>query len=123
MTDLSPLPVSQSLVVLPQPGDARRVRRGFWRKVKRTAGKVPFVDDAVSAYYCAIDAKTPLRVRGVLLEECAARATATKEEELARSPPPRPPPPAPRRSWRTARAYRRIDSHTLLLLPQPRVRR
>jgi len=71
MTDLSPLPVSQSLVVLPQPGDAQRVRRGFWRKVKRTAGKVPFVDDAVSAYYCAIDAKTPLRVRGVLLAALA----------------------------------------------------
>jgi uncharacterized membrane protein YkvA (DUF1232 family) len=71
MTDQTPLPVSQSLVVVPQPGDARRVERGLWRKVRRTAGKVPFIEEAVSAYYCAVDARTPMRVRGVLLAALA----------------------------------------------------
>lgn len=71
MTDQTPLPVSQSLAVIPKPSDGRAVERGFWRKIRRTAGKVPFIDEAVSAYYCAVDAKTPMRVRGVLLAALA----------------------------------------------------
>ena len=39
----------------------------FWTKVRRTLGRVPFMEDAVSAYYCAQDPETPRRVRGVLL--------------------------------------------------------
>jgi uncharacterized membrane protein YkvA (DUF1232 family) len=39
----------------------------FWTKVRRTLGRVPFMDDAVSAFYCAQDPDTPRRVRGVLL--------------------------------------------------------
>lgn len=71
MTDQTPLPVSQSLAVVPRPNDARAVERGFRRKIRRTAGKVPFIKEAVSAYYCAVDAKTPMRVRGVLLAALA----------------------------------------------------
>lgn len=43
----------------------------FWVKVRRTLGKVPFLDDAVAAYYCAMDPATPTRVRGVLLTALA----------------------------------------------------
>jgi uncharacterized membrane protein YkvA (DUF1232 family) len=32
---------------------------------------VPFVDDLVAAYYCALDPATPLRVRGMLLAALA----------------------------------------------------
>ena len=32
------------------------VRGGFWRKVQRTLGSVPFLDEALAAYYCAIEA-------------------------------------------------------------------
>lgn len=56
------------------PGDpdtqARRervVRSKFWPKMKQVMRKVPFARDAAAAYYCAIDSKTPLRARGVLL--------------------------------------------------------
>lgn len=70
-TPLPPLPDSRAPVVIPHPQDRGTVERGFWRKVRRTAGKVPFVDDAVAAYYCAMDAKTPMRVRGVLLAALA----------------------------------------------------
>lgn len=45
----------------------QRVRAGFWDKFTRVAGKIPFADDLVSAYYCALDPETPLRVRGMLL--------------------------------------------------------
>lgn len=44
-----------------------KVRGEFWDKLKRFAGRVPFVDDLVAAYYCALDTETPLRVRGMLL--------------------------------------------------------
>jgi uncharacterized membrane protein YkvA (DUF1232 family) len=43
------------------------VRQRFWPKVKRVIARIPFADDLVAAYYCAIDSRTPLRVRGVLM--------------------------------------------------------
>jgi uncharacterized membrane protein YkvA (DUF1232 family) len=45
----------------------RRVRGGFWPKVRATIGKVPFVEDAVAAYYCAVDRKTPVWVRATIM--------------------------------------------------------
>ena len=45
----------------------RDVRRDFWTTLKRLAGQVPFVEDLVAAYYCALDPATPMRVRGILL--------------------------------------------------------
>ncbi|HEX2447264.1 MAG TPA: YkvA family protein [Methyloceanibacter sp.] len=49
----------------------RKVRRDFWAKLKRVAGMIPFVEDLVAAYYCALDPATPLRVRGMLLAAIA----------------------------------------------------
>jgi len=49
----------------------RKIRRDFWAKLKRFAGMVPFVDDLVAAYYCALDPATPMRVRGMLLAALA----------------------------------------------------
>ena len=51
------LPVSYT------PPDERR----FWRKVRRVVARVPFVEDLLAAYYCAVDRNTPTYVRGVLL--------------------------------------------------------
>jgi uncharacterized membrane protein YkvA (DUF1232 family) len=48
-----------------------RVRRDFWAKLKRVAGRVPFVEDIVAGYYCALDPATPMRVRGMLLAAIA----------------------------------------------------
>lgn len=44
----------------------RVARRGFWRKLARVAGKIPFAEDVTAAYYCAIDPGTPMRVRATL---------------------------------------------------------
>ena len=49
----------------------REVRRDFWSKLKRFAGHVPFIEDIVAAYYCALDPATPTRVRGMLLAALA----------------------------------------------------
>jgi uncharacterized membrane protein YkvA (DUF1232 family) len=49
----------------------RKVRRDFWAKLKRFAGQVPFVEDLVAGYYCALDPSTPMRVRGMLLAAIA----------------------------------------------------
>jgi uncharacterized membrane protein YkvA (DUF1232 family) len=49
----------------------RSIRRDFFAKLKRFAGKVPFVEDLVAAYYCALDPATPMRVRGMLLAALA----------------------------------------------------
>ncbi|TCT04328.1 YkvA family protein [Aquabacter spiritensis] len=47
--------------------DERKVRRGFWSKLRRHAAAVPFAEDAVAAYYAAFDRATPLRVRAGLM--------------------------------------------------------
>jgi len=47
--------------------DERIVAGGFWDKLRRTAGRVPFVEDALAAYYCATDRATPLFVKAVLM--------------------------------------------------------
>jgi len=49
----------------------QQVRRDFWAKLKRFAVQVPFVEDLVAAYYCAMDPATPIRVRGMLLAALA----------------------------------------------------
>ncbi|MET1028943.1 MAG: hypothetical protein ABWY00_17365, partial [Dongiaceae bacterium] len=46
--------------------DQKTVETGFWRKVRRLAAKLPFLDEAVAAYYCAIDPATPLQAKAVL---------------------------------------------------------
>jgi uncharacterized membrane protein YkvA (DUF1232 family) len=48
-------------------GDARRVTKDFWRKLRRVGGTVPFAEDAVAAYYCTLDRATPLRVRASIM--------------------------------------------------------
>lgn len=47
------------------------VRAGFGDKLKRFAARIPFVEDLVAAYYCALDVNTPVKVRGTLLAALA----------------------------------------------------
>ena len=54
-----------------QKEQAERVRAKFWQTLKRGARHIPFVEDLVAAYYCALDPKTPMRVRGILLAALA----------------------------------------------------
>ncbi len=44
----------------------RRVERGFWKKFKRLAARLPFAEDLAASWYCAADPQTPFRVRATL---------------------------------------------------------
>jgi uncharacterized membrane protein YkvA (DUF1232 family) len=43
------------------------VRKKFWATFRKAARFIPFSDDLVAAYFCALDPATPHRVRAVLL--------------------------------------------------------
>jgi uncharacterized membrane protein YkvA (DUF1232 family) len=51
--------------------DRQRVEAGFWQKLRQSLGRIPFVEDAVAAYYCAFDPETPLQVKAVLIAALA----------------------------------------------------
>jgi uncharacterized membrane protein YkvA (DUF1232 family) len=42
------------------------LRRKFWRKLRREAASLPFVEELLTAHYCAFDRNTPLYVKGIL---------------------------------------------------------
>jgi uncharacterized membrane protein YkvA (DUF1232 family) len=42
------------------------VDQGFWPKFRRVAGRLPFAEDLLAAYYAAADPITPVRVRAAL---------------------------------------------------------
>lgn len=47
--------------------NAQLVRRRFFPKLRRFAGRIPFADELLAAYYCAFDPATPGRVKAILL--------------------------------------------------------
>ena len=47
--------------------DEEGLKRRFWAKLKRVAGKIPFAEDLVAAFFCATDPSTPSRVKLILL--------------------------------------------------------
>jgi uncharacterized membrane protein YkvA (DUF1232 family) len=57
MTDATP-----NLPVVHTAPDPER----FWAKVHRTVGRIPFTEDLLAAWYCAVDRDTPGYVRAVL---------------------------------------------------------
>ena len=51
---------------IPTERQRKRTKRKLIPKLLRVAGRIPFADDLASAYYCAIDAETPMKVKMVL---------------------------------------------------------
>ena len=49
----------------------KRVREGLWRTARRAAGQIPFMDEVLAGYFCALDNRTPVRVRGTLFAALA----------------------------------------------------
>lgn len=45
----------------------QRVARGFWPKIRRVATKIPFADDALSVWFCAMDPETPTRAKALMM--------------------------------------------------------
>ncbi|MGH6889331.1 MAG: YkvA family protein [Rhizomicrobium sp.] len=50
---------------------AHIVDQGFWTKLLKLAGRIPFAEDLAAAWFCVADPTTPARVRGVLLAALA----------------------------------------------------
>lgn len=49
----------------------RIVEQRFWEKLLKVAGKIPFAEDAASAYFCAVDPQTPSKVKAILVAALA----------------------------------------------------
>lgn len=61
MSEQTAYPIGQ-LPVSYAPPDERR----FWQKLRRTVARVPFAEDLLAAYFCAVDRNTPAYVRAIL---------------------------------------------------------
>jgi uncharacterized membrane protein YkvA (DUF1232 family) len=46
--------------------DEATVRSGFWSKFGRLAARIPLAEELLTAYYCALDRRTPTQVRAAL---------------------------------------------------------
>jgi uncharacterized membrane protein YkvA (DUF1232 family) len=47
--------------------DEAELRRKIWRALKREAANIPFVENALTAHYCAFDRQTPFYVKAALI--------------------------------------------------------
>jgi uncharacterized membrane protein YkvA (DUF1232 family) len=47
--------------------DEKSVRAGFWETFRKAARQVPFAEDLVAAYFCALDPETPGKAKAVIL--------------------------------------------------------
>jgi len=47
--------------------DEAELRRKIWRALKREAANIPFVENALTAHYCAFDRQTPFYVKASLI--------------------------------------------------------
>ncbi len=66
-----PRPIGQALDRIRLTASESKVRRDFFAKLKRVLAIVPFVDEALAAFYCATDAATPRWVKVTLLGSLA----------------------------------------------------
>lgn len=66
-----PLHPSRALVPHVVRVNASLVRTGFWPKLRRLARHIPFAEDAVALFYCALDVETPVRTKAMLLAALA----------------------------------------------------
>lgn len=63
--------IDVSKALSPSAGQEEFVRDRFWSKVRRTVGRVPFLDQVLAAYYAAMDPATPARVKALLFAALA----------------------------------------------------
>jgi uncharacterized membrane protein YkvA (DUF1232 family) len=47
--------------------DEASLRRKLWRRILAEAASLPFLEDILTAHYCAFDRKTPLYVKVILV--------------------------------------------------------
>ena len=62
---------SRALAPAVQRVNSQVVRRGFWPKIRKLAGKLPFAQDAVALWFCARDPETPTATKAMLMAALA----------------------------------------------------
>jgi uncharacterized membrane protein YkvA (DUF1232 family) len=67
----APLDPSRALVPAVVRVNTRIVRRGFWPKIRKFAGKIPFAADALALWFCARDPETPTATKAILMAALA----------------------------------------------------
>ncbi|WP_249692061.1 YkvA family protein [Stappia sp. WLB 29] len=50
----------------PEKGREERVGARLFKVARKAARQIPFMEDVIAAYYCAVDPATPVRVRGTI---------------------------------------------------------
>jgi uncharacterized membrane protein YkvA (DUF1232 family) len=60
------LPLSRAVVLHAVHVNASVVHRGFWPKIRKVAAHIPFAEDAVALWYCALDRETPATTKALL---------------------------------------------------------
>ncbi|SDU41735.1 YkvA family protein [Stappia sp. ES.058] len=55
----------------PEEEREEKVRTRIFKVARKAAGQIPFMEDVIAAYYCALDPATPARVRGAILAALA----------------------------------------------------
>jgi len=51
--------------------DEQKVDEGFWPKIRKVAGKIPFASDALALFWCAKDPETPTAAKGMMFAALA----------------------------------------------------
>ena len=69
--DTGNLPASRAVVLHAVRVNASVVRKGFWPKIRKVAAHIPFAEDAVALWYCAIDRETSASTKAILLAALA----------------------------------------------------
>jgi uncharacterized membrane protein YkvA (DUF1232 family) len=64
---MKPFTKAEMEAIRQETRDEEGLKRRFWDKLKRVAGKIPFAEDLVAAFFCAMDPATPSRVKLILL--------------------------------------------------------
>lgn len=71
MTSKTELETSGVLLPAVVARNEKIVGKGFWKKLLKVAGRIPFAEELATAYFCVADPRTPPRVRGILLAALA----------------------------------------------------
>lgn len=64
---MKPFTKAEMEAIRKETRDEEGLKRRFWDKLKRVAGRIPFAEDLVAAFFCATDPATPSRVKLILL--------------------------------------------------------
>jgi len=58
--------------------NAEAVEQGFWPRVREKLGVEERLEDGVTLYYCAVDPRTPVKVKALLMAALAAFVTPAR---------------------------------------------